>query len=401
MPDLRNKINVSLKKEEREQKLEMMQDCYSTSKTIVQQLSPFVYWAQTEEQITLKIELKDAKPLYIDFTPSAVKFKAKGYGARGLNEYQFYIEFYALINSEESSFRIFDSKIECIIKKSGKEWWPRLVATPQKPHWLKIDFDRWRTEDDALDEKPRDIRKDYYREYERLQKEEIGYIKESTKTVYMVFYNFAQFIGFLYILSVISILYYRDGPDIIPKTYENVGNAMKFVQLLQFLEILHPLFGYTKGNPLIPLAQVTGRNFVLFLMIECEERMQTKPVVFYLFIIWSLVEVIRYPYYLTAVVKKPLALLTWLRYTIWIPLYPMGILCEGIIILRNIPYFEETKRFSVEMPNQYNFTFDMTTFLKVYLLGFILPGSYILMTHMAKTRAKKLGKKRCIRRTED
>lgn len=117
---------------------------------------------------------------------------------------------------------------------------------------------------------------------------------ESTKTVYMVFYNFAQFIGFLYILCVICILYYRDGPDVISKTYEYVGNAMKFVQLLQFLEVLHPIFGYTKGSPLIPLAQVIGRNFVLFLMIEWEERMQTKPVVFYLFIIWSLVEVIRY-----------------------------------------------------------------------------------------------------------
>lgn len=400
MPDLKNKISMTLN-DQQQKKLEMMKEYYSNSKSIVQQLSPFVYWAQTEKQITLKIELKDAKCLQIEFTSNAVNFKAKGYGARGLNEYQFYIEFYALINSEESCFRVFDSKIECVVKKSEKSWWPRLVATPQKPHWLKIDFDRWHIEDDTLDEKPRDIRQDYYREYERLQKEEIGYIKESTKTVYMVFYNFAQFIGFLYILCVICILYYRDGPDVISKTYEYVGNAMKFVQLLQFLEVLHPIFGYTKGSPLIPLAQVIGRNFVLFLMIEWEERMQTKPVVFYLFIIWSLVEVIRYPYYLTAIVKKPLAFLTWLRYTIWIPLYPMGILCEGIIILRNIPYFEETKRFSVEMPNQFNFAFDMPTFLKIYLLVFLLPGSYMLVTHMAKTRAMKLGKKRFIRAAKD
>lgn len=69
----------------------------------------------------------------------------------------------------------------------------------------------------------------------------------------------------------------------------------------------------------------------------------------------------------------------------------MGILCEGIIILRNIPYFEETKRLSLEMPNRWNMVFDMPTFLKVYLMLLILPGTYMVMTHMAKTRAKKLG----------
>lgn len=117
---------------------------------------------------------------------------------------------------------------------------------------------------------------------------------ESSKNVYMVIYNLAQFIGFLYILSVMAILYYRDGVEFIPKTYETVGNAMKFVQLLQYLEVLHPIFGYTKGGPLVPFMQVTGRNFVLFVMIEAEERMQTKPAVFYVFIIWSLIEVFRY-----------------------------------------------------------------------------------------------------------
>ena len=40
------------------------------------------------------------------------------------------------------------------------------------------------------------------------------------------------------------------------------------------------------------------------------------------------------------------------RYTIWIPLYPIGFICEGVIALRNIPYFEETEQFSVLLPNR-------------------------------------------------
>lgn len=95
-------------------------------------------------------------------------------------------------------------------------------------------------------------------------------------------------------MLVIGIRYYRDGPESMAGTYASVGNAIKFCQILQYLEVMHPMFGYTKGGALMPFAQVTGRNFILFIMIEAEERMQTKPVVFYLIFIWSLIELVRY-----------------------------------------------------------------------------------------------------------
>lgn len=203
-------------------------------------------------------------------------------------------------------------------------------------------------------------------------------------------YNLIQFIGFLYIFIVMSIRYYRDGYDSMKGTYETVGNAFKFCQLLQYLEVMHPYFGYTKGSPLMPFLQVTGRNFILFVMINAEERMQTKPVIFYLFMIWSSIELVRYPYYITGLMQKSIGWLTWLRYTLWIPLYPLGILCEGIIILRNIPYFEETGRFTVEMPNKWNGTFDMVMFMKFYLIVLILPVTYFMLNEMRKQRTKKL-----------
>lgn len=62
-----------------------------------------------------------------------------------------------------------------MIKKSPL-WWPRVIATPQKPSWLKIDFDRWQSEED-LDEKVNDIRMDYPDIYENLQRKELGYLK--------------------------------------------------------------------------------------------------------------------------------------------------------------------------------------------------------------------------------
>lgn len=175
-------------------------------------------------------------------------------------------------------------------------------------------------------------------------------------------------------------------------TYTVVGNPMKFIQLLQFLEVLHPIFGYTKGSAFMPLLQISGRAFILFCMIEGESRMQSKPVVFYVFAVWSMIEVVRYPYYITQLVKIDIPVLTWLRYTTWIPLYPLGFLCEGIIVLRNIPYFEETQKFTIPLPNEWNFAFHFPSFLRIYILILCLPGMYTMMSHMRRMRVKKLGK---------
>lgn len=176
------------------------------------------------------------------------------------------------------------------------------------------------------------------------------------------------------------------------ETYDAVGSPLKFIQLLQFLEVMHPLFGYTKSNVLVAFLQTGGRAFVLFFMIDAEPRMQTKPVVFYLFLVWSTVEIIRYPYYITQLLNVEISFLKWLRYTMWIPLYPLGFLCEGIIMLRNIPYFEETQKFTVSLPNSYNFALHFPSVIRFYLLFLLLPGIYTIMSRMTQLRSRKLRK---------
>lgn len=173
-------------------------------------------------------------------------------------------------------------------------------------------------------------------------------------------------------------------------TYDIVGNPMKFVQLLQFLEVIHPLLGYTKTNILMSLMQVGSRSFVLFVLIEGEKRMQTKSIVFYLFIVWSVVELIRYLYYITQLLNVEIYFLTWLRYTIWIPLFPLVVICEGIVVIFNVPYSQETQRFNIPLPNALNFHFHFPTFLRLYLFLLCLPGLYTMMSHMNYARYKKL-----------
>lgn len=45
----------------------------------------------------------------------------------------------------------------------------------------------------------------------------------------------------------------------------------------------------------------------------------------------------RYPFYMLACIDTEWKLLTWLRYTIWMPLYPLGVLAEGMCICRLAP----------------------------------------------------------------
>ncbi|KOB74480.1 putative butyrate induced transcript [Operophtera brumata] len=252
----------------------------------------------------------------------------------------------------------------------------RLTENMSNP--TRINFDLWKSEDgQESEEETRDVMKDYPGMYDKLHKEEMGYRKEELKQVYLKLYNMFQFVGYMYILAVMSVRYARLEHASVADTYAHVGPAMKFLQLMQYLEVMHPLFGYTKGSALVPFLQVSGRAFILFAMVEAEPRMQTKPVVFYLFAMWSMIEIEIY-------------ILTWLRYTMWIPLYPLGIICESIVILRNVPYFEETLRFTISLPNQWNFAFHMPTFLRVYLLILTFPGLFFVMMHMRRLRCAKL-----------
>ncbi len=77
------------------------------------------------------------------------------------------------------------------------------------------------------------------------------------------------------------------------------------------------------------------------------------------------VQVIRYPWYaLTALGVCPAAL-TWLRYTMFIPLYPVGVISEMALMYNALPAICEDGRWSLRLPNAANFGFEYCIFIKV------------------------------------
>ncbi|XP_054715094.1 very-long-chain (3R)-3-hydroxyacyl-CoA dehydratase-like [Uloborus diversus] len=363
-------------------------------------LSPFVFWAQTLSRISLRVSLQDVSAPVINADENSMEFTAHGIGANeGRNEYFFKFVFFRKIDSNiQVSMK--QMAIEILINKIEPEWWPRLTQDSYKPAWLKLDFDKLKTDDEEEDEELNTPSYDADRTLSRMHHRKKKYQTrvEEFRKIYLFLYNLSQFIGFLYVLIVLSIHYAKDGPSFMGKAYPIVKNAFSFCQFFQILEVLHPFLGYTSGSAIPPFLQVFGRMVMLIGMINGEPRIQSKPAVFYLIYIYSLSEVFRYPYYMLRVYKVNIGFISWLRYTIWIPLYPLGFLCEGIIILRNIPYFEETQKYSVFLPNPWNISFYFPTVMRLYLLIGLFPLLYFMMTYMYRQRVKILCSDRNLKR---
>lgn len=78
------------------------------------------------------------------------------------------------------------------------------------------------------------------------------------------------------------------------------------------------------------------------------------------------------------------------RYTTFIALYPIGVTGELLCFYWAQMHVRESKQWSVEMPNSYNFTFSYFYFLWGVMLSYIplFPQMYL---HMFAQRKKILG----------
>ena len=91
------------------------------------------------------------------------------------------------------------------------------------------------------------------------------------------------------------------------------------------------------------------------------------------------------------------------RYSLWIPLYPVGFICEGVIAYKSIVYLEETQRWqngsniiscwyqnlvraTILLPNSWNIAFHLPNIIRFYLLFGFFPMLYNQMCHMYNLR---------------
>jgi very-long-chain (3R)-3-hydroxyacyl-CoA dehydratase len=155
---------------------------------------------------------------------------------------------------------------------------------------------------------------------------------------------------------------------------------LNVAQVAALLEILHAKQGWVKSPLFTTALQISSRVFVLFWLNVIPENYQIK---FYgisgitvVSVAWSITEMVRYSYYTTSLVNKEIKWLTFLRYTFFILLYPIGITGEGMIL------------FSVLKWN--NYVFSITNFVVAVVMLSYLPFFPKLYGYMWQQRKKKL-----------
>eukprot|EP00274_Cyanoptyche_gloeocystis_P007642 CAMPEP_0196661002 /NCGR_PEP_ID=MMETSP1086-20130531/42138_1 /TAXON_ID=77921 /ORGANISM="Cyanoptyche gloeocystis , Strain SAG4.97" /LENGTH=204 /DNA_ID=CAMNT_0041995687 /DNA_START=94 /DNA_END=708 /DNA_ORIENTATION=- len=165
--------------------------------------------------------------------------------------------------------------------------------------------------------------------------------------------------------------------------------AIKIFQTLSILEVFHSVLGLVKSPTLPTALQVAGRMTVLWLVADLAAETRDTPFLSMMLISWSLVEVPRYSYYaLNLVGKTPYAIL-WLRYSLFLLLYPFGIAGEIGVILKALPYIRAHDVFKISLPNSANFSFDYYYFLLFALIAY-LPAGPFMYRHMIHQRRKYL-----------
>eukprot|EP00794_Sanderia_malayensis_P013706 gene13706-15135_t len=340
-------------------------------------LTPIIRWADTKSKVFVTVELCDAKELEIDIQDYSLSLKGFGIGARGENFYEASMNLYGEICPENSERKITDRCISLTLKKKIKGNWVRLLKDKIKPGWLKIDFDKMEIEDSEKEEEEKQINNITFenrtrREIDRANDEIAVFIK----LAYLIVYNIGQGIAFWVIVFKLLHGFIMKGQNFLHIAYDDVSDLILTCQLFAILEIINPLFGIVKTGVVAPLLQVGGRNFILFLLILPNVEIHPSPVVYILFLSWSLIETIRYPFYVLSLFGRTFYLLKWLRYSLWVGLYPLGLICEGLVVYKSIPVALKTQRLSLTLPNDLNFSFSFSYFLRLYIIFLIFDSLY-------------------------
>lgn len=351
----------------------------------MQTLTPHVYWAQRHSEIYLRVELCDAKNLDISVQENTLQFKAQGHGAKGDNEYEFRLDFLLPVKPEVRH-KSTQRQVNITVKKQEHCWWERLTLQERKPLFLVPDFDRWLNESDAEMELQA-------KEEEKINKVSIeSRVRKDPylglKKGYLFMYNLVQFLGFSWIFVNMTVRLFILGQDSFYDTFHTTADMMYFCQMMAVAEVINPALGLVRSGVIPAMIQVAGRNVILFVIFGSLEEMQNRPVVFFVFYLWSSIEIFRYPFYMLACIDTEWKLLTWMRYTIWMPLYPLGVLAEAVAVIQSLPIFDESRLYSIPLPKALGNSFSFSYTLQLYLVLMFL-GLFINFRHLYKQRRRR------------
>ncbi|KAG1771750.1 PTPLA-domain-containing protein [Suillus occidentalis] len=168
----------------------------------------------------------------------------------------------------------------------------------------------------------------------------------------------------------------------IPATYESTFSTLGPVQSLAALEILHVLLGFVRSPLPTTIIQVSSRLILVWGIVERFPHTHSSPVYTTMILAWALTEVPRYAYYALSLAGCGVpAWLTWMRYSTFYVLYPIGAGSEALVMLSTIPEWSGGKLEA----------WSAEDWVKAGLVAIWVPGLWVMYSHMMRMRRKVLG----------
>uniref|UniRef100_H2YGU3 Very-long-chain (3R)-3-hydroxyacyl-CoA dehydratase n=1 Tax=Ciona savignyi TaxID=51511 RepID=H2YGU3_CIOSA len=212
--------------------------------------------------------------------------------------------------------------------------------------------------------------------------------QNSIAQAYLIMYNVAMTAGWSVIgVGVASHVYkHRSYKGL----YDQVEKQLLFFQTSAVLEILHAALGLVRSNVLLTTLQVFSRVGIVWGVIQPVAQVHEKEGIPMVLVAWTITEIIRYLFYTFVLLGFTPRIMLWLRYTLFIVLYPLGVTGELLSLYYSLPHVQKSGLYSVSLPNSLNFAFNyyyvLIGMFPLYIIFF--PQLYL---HMFAQRGKSLG----------
>lgn len=206
---------------------------------------------------------------------------------------------------------------------------------------------------------------------------------------YLFIYNMTQWVGWLMIFY--HLVFGR-------QFSQYLQTLVEVFQLLALLEIAHSIMGIVRASWVTTFVQVMGRLQVLWVIHKAGPIGVSSSGVFPMLLAWSSIEIVRYLYLALNIYGLSPYVLTWLRYTLFYVLYPLGVYGEMRTIYDSLGAIGQAKILSYTLPNPWNFCFSYAGFLRFFLAIVYVPAflnQYVYMMGQRKVVLGRLGSVEC------
>ncbi|EUB60721.1 Very-long-chain (3R)-3-hydroxyacyl-CoA dehydratase hpo-8 [Echinococcus granulosus] len=209
----------------------------------------------------------------------------------------------------------------------------------------------------------------------------------SSVSAYLAAYNFVQLLGWGFGLCLAV------APQNAAMKY-SCEQVLQIFQTLAILEVFHACLRFVRSAPMTTAIQISSRLLilwgVLYMYPEVSVHVNFKKM---MFVSWCLADFTRYLYYFLSTFTAVPRLLTILRYSLFLVLYPTGITGEIALMWYSLSYAAPKPWINFPLPNILNFGFGTYELYLIFLLLYV-PGSPVMYGHMLAQRKKILGQKR-------